>query len=280
MFNKILTILCLFLPFFTNVSLASFYDENRPFGHNLSHTDYFPKNSCSVGLQVVACGNSRWAAGTSPFLLGMYNMANIYFLSRLGREINGNKKTLQLAYFKTYNEENRIYPGRPSRRLNSSYQQHSVMAYYIYSQNVRDNYRLHWNVSASYFMDDKHPFSLRRPTYYRRPYQLNLTTLHEVQMTEYMGIQGELGFMHLEDKYPRFHGGASLYFKSKRWLFQFGFTLTSTLDGMFVNPEQPNRFDYQQELRMRTNGYDDPFDKDKIKEDFSLHPEIAIQYHF
>lgn len=259
---------------------AGFHDENRPFGHNLSHTDFFPKNTCSAGLQVIACGNTKWAAGVSPFLLGIYNMANIYFLYRIGEKPNGDRQTVQFAYFNTFGEEDLIDPVRPQFRTNSTYQQESVMAYYIYSQSVQENYRLHWNVSVGYYMDDKQPFSLRRPTHYRRDYQLNITTLHEVQATDYMGIQGELGFMHLEDKYPRFHGGASLYFKGKSWLFQFGFTMTSTIDGMFVNPEQPNRYDYQQELRRTTNGYNDPFDEDKIKEDFSLHPEVAIQYLF
>lgn len=270
----------LLINLFVSTTKASFHDENRPFGHNLSHTDFFPKNTCSVGLQVLACGKDSWAVGTSPMLVGVYNMANVWFIKRLGREINGNKKSLQFAYFKTFNEKTLLDPNIPTRRRNSHYVQESVMAYYIYSQNVRDNYRLHWNTSVSYYFTETHPFSLRRPTFHRRPYQLNFTTLHEVQMTEFMGIQGELGLMHLEDRYPRFHGGASLYFKGKKWLVQFGFTLTSTLDGMFVNPEEPNRFDYQQELRLMTNGYDDPFDKNKIKEDFSLHPEIAIQYLF
>jgi hypothetical protein len=270
----------LFFSLFMSSSWGGFHEKNRPFGHNLSHTDYFPENSCSVGLQVVACGKKRWAIGTSPFLISIYNMNNIYFLTRLGREINGNKKTLQVAYFNTFSEEDIDNPNNSSRRLNSKYQQHSVMAYYIYSQNVRDNYRLHWNTSVSYFFDDKQPFSLRRPTYHRRKYQLNFTTLHEVKMTEFMGIQGELGMIHLEDRYPRVHTGASLFFKSKHWLFQLGFTLTSTPDGLFVNPVEPNRFDYQQELRLNKNGYNDPFDKNKIKEDFSMHPEIAIQYLF
>lgn len=274
-----LLILLLTLSLTPNV-WAGFHGKNRPFGHNLSHTDFFPKKGCSVGLQAVVCGRETWAAGTSPFLLSIYNMANVYFLTRLGREINGNKKTLQLAYFKTFNEGDRISQVDPTKRLNSTYQQHSLMAYYIYSQDVRDNYRLHWNTTVSYFFDDKHPFSLRRPTARRRKYQLNFTTLHEVKMTEYMGIQGELGFVHIEDSYPRFHTGASLFFRGKRWLVQFGFSLTSTWDGLFVSPEEPNRFDYQQELRFTRDGYNQTFDDTKIKEDFSLHPEIAIQYFF
>lgn len=259
---------------------AGFHEANRPFGHNLSHTDYFPKKSCSVGVQVIACGRENWAIGTSPFLISIYNMNNLYFIRRLGREINGNKKTLQVAFFDTFSEEDRISTVNPNARLNSSYQQTSAMAYYIYSQNIRDNYRLHWNTTVSYFFDDKYPFSLRRPTIRRRKYQLNFTTLHEVKMTEYMGIQGEVGLIHLEDLYPRLHTGASLFFKSQRWLFQIGFTLTSTMDGLFVNAMEPNRFDYQQELRIDSRGYEGPFDKNKIKEDFSMHPEIAIQYHF
>jgi hypothetical protein len=261
-------------------SSAGFHEKNKPFGHNISHTDYFPEKTCSAGLQVVACGAETWAIGTSPFLIGIYNMANVYFIKRLDREITGNKKTIQLAYFDTFNETDNISTVNPAFRLNSTYQQKSVMAYYIYSQDIRDNYRLHWNTSISYFFDEKYPFSIRRPTFYRRKYQLNLTTLHEVKMTEYMGIQGELGMIHLEDRYPRLHTGASLFFKSKHWLVQFGFTLTGTLDGLFVSPDQPTRADYQQELRSRTSGYNGPFDKDKIKEDFSMHPEVAIQYLF
>ncbi len=272
------TLLLLFIV--STSTFSGFHEKNRPYGHNISHTDYFPEKSCSVGLQVLACGAETWAIGTSPFLIGIYNMANIYFIKRLDREITGNKKTIQLAYFDTFNETDQISKNNPKFRLNTTYQQKSVMAYYIYSQDIRPNYRLHWNTSASYFFDEKHPFSIRRPTYYRRQYQLNFTTLHEVKMTEYLGIQGELGVIHLEDRYPRFHTGASLFYKSKHWLVQLGFTLTGTIDGLFVSPDQPSRHDYQQELRSRTSGYDGPFDKDKIKDDFSMHPEIAIQYLF
>lgn len=270
----------IFVFLFSYSSFAGFHEKNRPFGHNLSHTDFLPKETCSVGFQIIACGRETWAVGTSPFLLSIYNMANVYMIKRLGREINGNKKTLQLAYYKTFNEKDDIPFEGSTVRVNSTYQQEAVWAYYIYSQDIRDNYRLHWNTSVGYYMDDKYPFSLRRPTYYRRKYQINISTLHEVKMTDFMGIQGEVGALHLEDKYPRLHAGASLYFKGKRWLVQFGFSLTGTLDGMFVSPDQPTRDDYQQELRSRVSGYDGPFDKDKIKEDFSMHPEFAIQYLF
>lgn len=259
---------------------AGFHEKNRPFGHNLSHTDFFPKKGCSIGFQAMVCGRETWAAGTSPFLISVYNMANVYFLTRLGREINGNKKTLQIAYFDTFGEEDIISRNNPANRLNSTYQQKAIWAYYIYSQDVQDNYRLHWNTSVAYYFDDKHPFSLRRPTIRKRKYQLNFTTLHEVKMTEYMGIQGEVGFIHLEDSYPRVHTGASLFFRNKRWLVQFGFSLTSTWDGLFVSPEEPNRFDYQQELRQTSAGFNQDFDPTKVKEDFSMHPEFAIQYRF
>jgi len=273
--------LCIPLLYFSSLQVfAGFHEKLRPFGHNLSHTDYFPKKACSAGLQAVICGRETWAAGTSPFLIGVYNMANIYFVSRLGREINGNKKTLQLAFHDTFGEKDQISRINPNNRLNSLYQQTSAAAYYIYSQNIRDNYRLHWNTSLYYYFDGKHPFSLRRPTIRKRKYQINFSTLHEVQMTETMGIQGEVGFLHLEARYPRVHTGASLYFRGKRWLVQLCFFLTSTIDGLFVNAEQPNRFDYQQELRFRTKGFDEDFDKDKVKEDFSMHPEFALQYYF
>ena len=154
------------------------------------------------------------------------------------------------------------------------------MAYYIYSQNIRENYRLHWNASLSYFFDDKYPFSIRRPTFYGRKYQINLTTLHEVKISERVGIQGEIGVIHVEDRYPKIHTGASLFIKTKRWLFQIGLTLTGTVDGLFVNPDQPTRDDYQQELRVLRDGHNGPLDKNKVKEDFSMHPEVAIQYLF
>lgn len=272
--------LFLLIVLFCSSVQAGFHEKNRPFGHNLSHTDFFPKRGCSVGFQAVVCGRDTWAAGVSPFLVSVYNMANFYFMTRLGREINGNKKTLQIAYFDTFGEKDIVSRINPANRLNSSYQQKAVWAYYIYSQDIKDNYRLHWNTSVGYYFDDKHPFSLRRPTLRKRKYQLNFTTLHEVKMTEYMGIQGEIGFIHIEDRYPRVHTGASLYFRNKRWLVQFGFSLTATWDGLFVSPEEPNRFDYQQELRMTSAGFNQDFDPTKVKEDFSMHPEFAIQYRF
>lgn len=251
------------LSLFVSSNLALGKGLNRAYGHNVSHTDFFPRETCEVGIKVMACGQKDWAIASSPFLWADYSMANFYFVKRLDHDLSGDISTFQASYIKTFNDESDPYAAAPYLRKNSTYQQESVQLYHIYSTEVTDNYRLHFNTSLYYFFKGTHPFSIRRPTVKKRKYQLNLTVLQEVQMTDHMGILTEFGMLHLTANYPRFHTGVSIYHRKVHWLFQVGFSMTATLKGLFVGGETTARNDYQQELRTRTAGYDGELDSGK-----------------
>lgn len=257
-----------FSTFLIKTSFAAPKEEIRSFGHNLSHTDYtFNEARCTLGFQITACGGNDYIVGTSPFLISFYNMNNAY----LRKNVYKSGKTthsLELAYFQTYADE---YTG---------FKMNSFWTYYIYSRKVSANYKFHFNIIGSYYSDDQFPFSLRRPTVNNTPYQFNISTLHEVKISKGISVLGEVGVLHVSDVYPRIHVGTSFVFKGDNFLAQIGFSMSSTYDGIIVDLENSERNDYQQELLSTREGYDQELNEEKIRTDFSLHPELAFQYFF
>lgn len=257
----------LFLVFFSYHSVAAL----RSFGHNLSHTDYIPvDHHCTVGIQISGCGTSHYFVGTSPFLLYDYNMSNLYLKFHV-KKTKALTHTIEFAYFNTF-EKKGTYEFK--------YDMRAYWAYYILSLSVAPNYKIHINLVGGYFSNEKYPFSLHRPTINKNPTQWNLTTLHEVQVTDHFVMQAELGVIHIFATYPRVHMGASLIYRWKRLLVQFGFTVSSTLDGLIVDTNNLARMDYQQYLLRTAQGYNGEFYRGYIRTDFSLHPEIALQFYF
>lgn len=264
--KKLALILFFILSSFS--SIASNLNNVETFGHNLSHTDRnLPDNSCTAGIQIVACGNKDFLIGTSPFLFEGYNMMNLYIRANIkrGKKVN---HSLELALFDTYDENI------------DNYKMKAVWGYYITTFKVSNNYKMHLNTILGYYMDDTYPFSLRRPTIKKSPYQLNISTLHEGILSEHISLLGELGIIHLTDTYPRLHTGFSLVFKSKQMLVQVGLSMSSTFYALDPDANSFSRHDYQRELISTYKGYNSQIDPEKVKYDFSIHPEISFQLYF
>lgn len=264
-----------FLAYFST-SLA---EEVRPFGHNISQTDFLPQKTCSIGSQVALCSDGEWGIGTIPFLYTTYNMNSLFLRKRIVQD-EKTTHSIQAAYFKTIPQQTEIYEDEwGSFEFTPGYDQEAYWLTYIYSHQYSANYRLHLNFSGQYYLNDRQPFSLRRPTINRSPFQYNITSLHEGNLTKNFGIMGEFGVLHLTDKYSRIHTGASLFYKRGGFYAQVGLSMTSTYTSLF-DGRVSGRNDYQAELQSYEDGFNQPLDEEKIQNDFSIHPEVAVQYQF
>ncbi len=241
----------------------------KTFGHSLSNTSSVLKSGqCSLGLQATACGlTDDLSIGSSPWLWLGYNMSNLFVRQRVA-ETEKTQHAFQLGLFKTFEV--------PVDR--TTYDMEGLWLSYIQSFEIEDHYTLHINYIGNYYTNDRRPFSLRRPTVNRNPFQFNLSSLHEVKLSSGLFLLGELGVLGATEKYPHLHTGASLQVRAKSFLVHIGFTMTSTLTALF-SPSA--RYDYHSELISYEEGLDYPFlDEDLIKRDFSIHPEFALQYFF
>lgn len=258
----------------------SFTSEVRSFGHNLSHTNYIlEKEKCTFGLQVIGCKIKKSFLGISPFLYAFYNMHNLYY--RLNLNSNGTyRNSIELAYFKTFDDDER--PKESSSIFDKIYKMEAVWIYYIFTFNISNGYKLHLNTIGNYYSDDERPFSLRRPTIERNPFQLNISSLHEINLSKHFDLLAEIGALHVLDEYPRVHMGTSFLYKNGKFSAQLGFTFSTTLNGLIIDSANPIRRDLQQFLIYQEAGYKSEYTtrENLIKQDFAIHPEVAIQYNF
>lgn len=253
--------------------------EVRPLGHNVTQTDYLPDKTCTIGSQAVLCSNGDIGLGTAPFLWSVYNMGSVFGRIKLFED-KKQSHSLQAAYFKTIEQEPIIYEDDWGEiEWVPGYQMEAQWLTYIYSKQISPVYRFHLNISGQNYSFDRQPFSIRRPTIKRDPFQLNITTLHEAKLSEHFGIIGEFGVIHATDVYPRFHTGASLNYQYKDFYVQAGFSMTATYAALFEG-RAFGRNDYQAWLQGEQLGYEGYLDPELIKYDFSIHPEFVIQYQF
>jgi len=259
---------------------AAYSQENKSFGHNVSHNTFIPEDNCTVGIQLVGCGWSdpQFVVGTSPFLLIWYNMFNFY-LGKSFKTSETVEHAFQLSYFETFSDDIEEDPYYVDYRLNNDYRQQSTMFYYIFGKKLSSFYKFYLNFSFYYYFKGSHPFSIRRPTLENRPSQYNVTTLHELHIDERNYFQFELGVLHLRAIYPYIHSGASFVHWTKHWLFQFGISVTSTFSSL-TRASRDDREDYARILFERRKGYNERVDRSNIKNDISIHPEMTIQYFF
>jgi len=249
----------------------SSYSSTRSFGHNVAQTDYMLKDKrCSLRFQAVACRVKNVAFAISPFLLKFYNMSNIFVKYRF-RESDSFNHTAQVSYFNTFN-----------KRTNGGYLyvMEAIFGNYILTYKYSPDFKFHLNTILNYYINDEFPFSIRRPTVKRSMTQLNISGLLESRLTKRLSLLGEVGLLHILDSYPRLHTGASLGYSLDNFYFQFGFSMTSTIGGLFVSPGQSERNDYQQQLLRDGVGYNTSMRESLIKEDFAVHPELTVQYIF
>ena len=148
---------------------------------------------------------------------------------------------------------------------------------WIRGYRINRHYNLFFNIQFANYFQEEVPFSLRRPRLIGTSTELTLTTLHEVRLTKNFYMQAEAGLHGVVRKHPLLLTSVSFQSRRERWLWQFGFSVTSTFPSL-VSPT--NRFDSEQVLR---NGSDhkisDEFES-FVRYDFSIHPELVLQYFF
>ncbi|MES3036588.1 MAG: hypothetical protein V4736_01655 [Bdellovibrionota bacterium] len=242
-------------------------------GHNLSATsDVLGRGQCSAGVQVLGCGvTNRFTLGTSPWLVKDYRMASIgvrYLLSEDG----DNRWAIQSNYFKTFRKRN------IQASMLDDYQMEALWLMLVRTLKMEDHYKVHINLHTNYYWDQKMPFSLRRPYPNANPLQVNLTTLHELELVGGWFSFIEVGFLDLLNAPLHGHMGSSIGKRMGRLSAHFGITMSGSYDGFFTPTK---RFDYQQYLRQRRDeGYNSALDSEMVQYDYAIHPEFTVQYLF
>ena len=254
-----------------------------PFGHNFSSTSYvLPKDECTVGLQVIGCGVSDDVAlALSPWLFSSYNMANFFVRSRFDQTPKS-ESTIEAAYFKTFGSDRgggadydefgqyHTYYGE------KDYQMEAFWLRGIYGQRINDHFASHLNLNFQYYLDDRRPFSLRRPSMRHNRAQLNVTDLMETQLVGSFYLVGEIGVADLISNLPHLVVGSSLQWRALNWMAHMGFSMNGSADSLFVG----DRFDAQRRLHDTVRSYDDTLPDDYEKKDYGIHPEFSLQYYF
>lgn len=253
-------------------------------GHNLTMTTaVFQRGECTIGLQTVACGIlDPLSIGTSPWMWSDYRMANVA-VRWSPSEINDEKRwALQAIYFKTTSPKREpagmTSDGTIPPRSGQDYQMEAAWFEIARSQRFAPHFQLHGNLHLNYYFDQTMPFSLRRPSLKKDPWQINLSSLMEIELVGGFYLLAEIGLLDLNETYPHLHTGASLGYSRGRFDVHVGFSMTSTFYALFHPVE---RVDYQQTLRTsQWNGYNSDLDPNLVRQDFAIHPEFSLQYFF
>lgn len=256
------------------------YSEVRSFGHLLSRNDYLlDERRCVVGVEFSGCRINSTLIGTSPFLFFGYELKNIYIRQKIN-ETNDIINTIDIGLMDNIHQKDRNSDEYLYASEYHLYDMKALMLNLITTYKIQDRLKLSWNNSLFYYSNYRKPFSLRRPDRKLKDVQLNSSLLFENPFTNNITMVSELGLLQYNGEFPRIQGGASLDFHTTNFLFKIGFSVTSTWSGFFVDVDRPLRRDYQQELLSTKDGYYQTLDREKIKNDFALHPEINLQYVF
>lgn len=251
-------------------------DLPRLLGHDVSATGHvLPSHQCTVGTFYFGCAvNDRLTFISSPQLYWNYHLHNFVFRYQY-ENTEEHYRTVEFDYFKNFRD--RDDPNDPHQLDN--FVMEAIWLRYIYTEKFRTNYYAHFNLHVNYYFDEQLPFSVRRPYEDPSPFQLNLTVLNEVYLVHGWFLEGEAGFLDFANWPLHTHEGVTIGKKWKQGFFYIGFTQTSTLRALFAPTD---RVDYQQVLKdnVPKGYYSRPLDHDSIKNDFSVHPEIAAQYFF
>ena len=253
----------------------SFAQDSFQVGHNLTATsDILENKRCSFGLQVFACRvGARTAIGTSPWMLSDYKMYSLAIRHLISEDADGNRWAVQGTYFQT-----QVTTNLPM--WDQHYDMTAIWLQGIRTYRIRNDYRLHLNADVNYYFRERMPFSLRRPGFTKSPWQINLSSLHQVALSHGWFILGELGALDIFRKPFHTHAGSSIGWESSWFSFHLGFSFTSSLEALF----NPDRVDAQQQLRaFSSEGFDttpDKFLDYSTTNDYAIHPEFALQATF
>jgi hypothetical protein len=234
-------------------------------GHNLSPTtSTLSKGEVTAGIYVVGVGiTDDVMVGVSPWFNHYYNMNNAVVKAKLYSD-DSKSFGIQTAYFKSQNKAD-LYDD------DKYYQMEASISNLIMTNRINSIYSISSNISYHYYFDETVPFSIRRESFKDEPYQLNISTFHEVSLEDNYSVGLELGALGLNYLYPQLITGVSFNYKGKRWQMQLGLSFTGTTAGYLSNQSLDNN--------KAMNGYTSQ-DKEKGKLDFSAHPEIQLQHYF
>lgn len=225
------------------------------FGHSLSPTtETLTKGVWTLGTTVAGYGiTDQLLVGTSTWMFYDYNSPNLVLRHRwsLGNSFF-DEFAAQLLYLKSSN----FYP--------NFYRMEVGMMWLTWRKKVNPNYTFYLAANGMYFWDETLPFSLRRNPGHDRADQYSLTTLHVLSFTEYLGLSLELGVLGLDYTKPLFHNGYSFFYKNNTWVAQVGISISAS-------PYNLERL-FSQSQDTATNNHD--------YYDYSIHPELQIQYFF
>lgn len=240
-------------------------------GHNLTITSYvFQKGQCTIGFQLSACGvTDEWSVGTSSWLWYYYRMASLAAKGLIHEEEDGDRWAMQAAYFRSLKKRE----GQAYR-----YEMEAIWLNGIRSLNMAPHYKIHLNLHTNYYLNEKMPFSLRRPYHAKTPFQINVSSLHEMQLVNGWYIFLELGLLDVARSPLHLHSGGSIGKAGRGWSFHVGYTTTGSTTALF---SPTARFDYQEYLRHRPGeGFDSDLSWADLETDYSIHPEFSFQVYF
>lgn len=223
-------------------------------GHNLGITTDVPeKGTATFGSYIAGYSFSDdCIVGTNTWMAWNYNSYSLIGRCKIFSETKYvDESTIQLAYIKS------------DRSLGKFYRQDVALAWWAFKNKFNDLYTVFTTINYMYFWDETLPFSLRREPGNGQPYQFSLTTLHQVRLTESLGFHFELGILGLNYSRPLSHSGYSIYKKWDSFFLQAGMSISASANNMDRLYSKTNA------SNMAPESYD-----------YSMHPEIQLQYFF
>jgi hypothetical protein len=241
-------------------------------GHNLTPTsDVLSRGQAVLGTYAIGYGmTDRFTVGTSPFIIGFYNMAVIDLRYALIRD-NGFQFTVEDLYFKSLPYKN--------LGMHDQYHQESTFLRLTASQTISSFYTLHFSSGHQYFWNSDSPYSLNPNP--GQPYVLSVSTLHELHFSSHFGCFIEVGVLGLnfanafkasdptgiplQKSGPYSHLGLSFFYQSDLLMVQLGVSRSQTT--VYAATRQSER-DFSP-ITERQFWYDVPM----------YHPELQLQFY-
>jgi hypothetical protein len=223
-------------------------------GHNLGITTAVPeKGTVTAGNFLLGFSpTDSCIVGTSPWMAVEYNSFSLLGRCKLTDETTYfNSSALQFGYIKSDDS------------LGEFYRQDVGLFWYAIENRINDVYTLFTTINYMYFWDETVPFSLRREPGNDQPWQISISTLHQVRWTKFTGFHFEFGILGLNYGTPLVHNGYSVYTSGENYLIQLGVSMSAS----------PNNFDRLYERSGSSGTTVETYD-------FSVHPEVQLQYFF
>jgi len=246
----------------TNQSMYSRKSLNtkKNLGHNNAPNSYLlKKGSYTIGPYVLAYGAlDELSVGVSTWLYFDYNMNNIFI--RTNKELNSEWVVfLQSLYLETYEVKKTHFA--------EGYQMRSLRNHLTLTQFISGELSIHYVLGYEYFWEETFSHSFRREPLTNDPWQINSSVMFENSASNGSYLQLEFGILGGNYLYPQmiFAGSVGKRFQDSG--LQFGLALSGT----------PRAFVGK---KIDTNFYPGEPTKERMKNDFSIHPELQWQFYF